>query len=104
MVDKLWFSADHHLGHDNVRLYSKCPFGSVKEMDEALASAWNGVIGEHDLVYYLGDFTLGGATSFEYYVTGLNGRKVFLDIPWHHDRRWLDDINRSWCGEQWYKV
>jgi len=57
---KIWFTADTHLGHENVIRYNPRPFSSTAEMDEALIENWNQVVQPDDAVYHLGDFTLLG--------------------------------------------
>lgn len=53
---KIWFSSDHHFGHQNIIKYCKRPFKDVIEMDEKLISNWNECVSKDDVVYYLGDF------------------------------------------------
>ena len=54
------FTADTHFNHANIIRYCRRPFGSVREMNEALVSNWNRVVAEDDVVYHLGDFGFGG--------------------------------------------
>lgn len=84
----IWFTADHHFGHENIIKYCDRPFDSVEEMDEKMIKYWNDIVSEEDEVYHLGDFTLGGFKSFGSYVNRLNGKISF--IPGGHDHRWLD--------------
>ena len=55
-------------------------------MDEELIARWN-VVGDDDVVYHLGDFTLGEDAAK--YIQRLKGRIAFLGMWWHHDRRWI---------------
>ena len=52
----VFFTADLHLGHDNIRRHCHRPFGTVEEMDEAIIANWNGAVASKDLVYIVGDF------------------------------------------------
>jgi len=83
----VFFTADHHFGHENIIRFCDRPFGSVEEMDEALVERWNERVGPDDVVYHLGDFTLGGKAAALF--NRLNGVIYVLGNHWHHDRRWL---------------
>ena len=84
---KTWFTADHHFGHANIIRYCARPFNSVGEMDAALFHNWNDVVGANDVVYHLGDLTLGDIRRFTGIVAGLNGH--IRVVPGSHDNRWL---------------
>ena len=86
---KTWISGDHHFGHANIIKYCNRPFKDVNEMDDELSGIWNTYIAPEDVVYYLGDFTLGNSKSAEYYFQRLNGTIFVLGNKWHHDSRWL---------------
>lgn len=58
MGDQVFFTADLHLDHTRVLQYSKRPFSSVDDMNEALIRNWNNVVRPGDRVYVLGDFSL----------------------------------------------
>jgi calcineurin-like phosphoesterase family protein len=58
-------------------------------MDSSLIENWNKIIDPQDLVFHLGDLTLGGVGQAEYYLSRLNGDIRVLSNPWHHDKRWL---------------
>jgi len=84
-----FFTADQHFGHANIIEYCNRPFDHVDEMDRALIQAWNDVIKPDDVVFHLGDFTLGDPSTARRYFAQLNGRIRVLANHWHHDRRWL---------------
>ena len=93
----IWFTSDQHFGHDKIRDYCNRPFSTVGEMDSAMISRWNEVIGDDDIVYHLGDFTLG--EEAKHYFSHLNGSIRVLGNRWHHDKRWL----QRWLdSEVWY--
>ena len=85
----IWFTGDQHFWHTNIIQYCNRPFANVEEMDEALIDAWNKVVMPDDLVYHLGDFTLGNRLIAEKYFKRLHGYIRVLEYPWHHDSRWL---------------
>lgn len=97
--DKVWFTSDHHFGHENIIKYCKRPFESAVEMDETLIRNWNQKIMPDDIVFHLGDFTLGDAANR--YFGRLNGRVYFLKLFWHHDKRWLNK-NTVFMTKKWY--
>ncbi len=51
----LFFTADTHFGDHRTLNIHRRPFATVGEMDEALVTAWNAVIGPADVVWHLGD-------------------------------------------------
>ena len=83
---KRFVIADTHFGHENIIQYEGRPFKNAKEMDERLITFWNSVVGNDDLVYALGDFTLSRRISIiKELVARLHGRKVL--IMGNHDTR-----------------
>lgn len=54
-MNKIFFTADTHFGHENAIKFDNRPFDSVEEMDEELIRRWNQKVGKGDLVYVLGD-------------------------------------------------
>lgn len=85
----LFFTADHHFGHENIILFCERSFASVEEMDSEMVRLWNVRVEKGDVVYHLGDFTLGDAAIARGYFAQLNGIIRVLGNPWHHDARWL---------------
>ncbi len=51
----LFFTADTHFGDHRTLNIHRRPFATVGEMDEALVTGWNAVIGSKDVVWHLGD-------------------------------------------------
>lgn len=70
-----FFTADLHLGHANIIKYCQRPFGSVREMDKTLIDNWNSVVTPEDLVYVLGDLSMGDHMK---YLPKLNGKKALI--------------------------
>ena len=86
---KTFFTSDTHFGHRNIIKYTKRPFADAREMDEALITRWNEVVGDNDVVYHLGDFTLKDSHFAAKIFQRLNGHIKVLGYHWHHDKRWL---------------
>jgi len=96
-----WFTSDNHFGHSNIIEYCNRPFSSVEEMDRVMIERWNSKIKKNDVVYYLGDFTLGNYYVALNYFTKLNGHIIF--ISGSHDR-WMqhedavNSLDRTYKG------
>jgi calcineurin-like phosphoesterase family protein len=82
-----WFTSDTHFGHANIIQYCNRPYTSLSEMDDVLVTNWNQIVRPNDMVYHLGDFTLGGEKEAAPYFARLNGRISIL--PGGHDKGWL---------------
>lgn len=55
-----WFTSDFHLGHQNIIRYCSRPFHSTGEMDEGILGNLNSMVRQNDVLYFLGDFCMGG--------------------------------------------
>ena len=55
-----WFTSDFHLGHRNIIRYCNRPFQSTGEMDAAILDNLNSRVQQNDILYFLGDFCMGG--------------------------------------------
>jgi calcineurin-like phosphoesterase family protein len=76
-----FFTADTHLGHDNIIRYCNRPFASVDEMDETIIKNWNSVVSKTDTVYHLGDFSFKNPLI---YLRRLNGNIILIEG--NHDK------------------
>ena len=59
----LFFTSDWHFNHDKEFVWKKRGFSSVDEMNEEIVRRHNEVVTENDIVYFLGDACLGGASE-----------------------------------------
>ena len=84
----IFVTGDHHYGHKNILKYCNRPFQSLWEHDTTLIDAWNNVVGKKDVVYYLGDFSLGRTSFVIDIFDQLNGIIHLLYYPYHHDANW----------------
>jgi len=91
----IWFTADHHFGHENIIKYCNRPFASAGEMDTELILRWNDRVKDEDTVYHLGDLTLSETLIARWYLSRLNGLIFILANPWHHDKRWLPSVGSA---------
>lgn len=85
-MPNIWFTSDHHFGHQNIIKYTNRPFESVPEMDEMLIQYHNELVKPDDIVWHLGDLALGTFEDSIQKAARLNGQKVL--IPGNHDRVW----------------
>jgi len=85
----IWFTADHHFGHENIIKYCNRPFANADEMDAELIYRHNSLVGANDLVYHLGDFTLRGEGFAWQCLSKMNGQ--FRLLPGSHDQNWYSD-------------
>ena len=57
-MKSLFFTSDHHFGHENILKFCNRPFSDIEEMNKVLINRWNEKIKPEDEVYHLGDFAL----------------------------------------------
>ena len=84
----IWFTADTHFGHKNIIRFCDRPFKDIYEHDTKIATYWNDVVSEKDIVYHLGDlafFNNRNKNAIIDLVNTLNGKKYL--IPGNHDRK-----------------
>jgi calcineurin-like phosphoesterase family protein len=82
-----FITSDHHFKHTNIMKYCHRDFPDIATHDDVLINEWNSVVGEHDNVFHLGDFTL--RESIADLIYRLNGNISILSTSWHHDHNWL---------------
>ncbi|MCC4300258.1 metallophosphoesterase [Aurantimonas coralicida] len=82
---EIFFTADTHFGHRGIIAMCDRPFYDVEDMDEGLIRRWNDRVRKSDIVYHLGDFTMGATAGRGREIFDrLNGRKHL--IIGNHDR------------------
>lgn len=87
--EKTFFTADNHFGHRNIIDLANRPFIDDESMDKTMIKRWNEAVGPTDIVFHLGDFTLGYTGRATQILRQLNGQIFILWTSFHHDRRWL---------------
>jgi calcineurin-like phosphoesterase family protein len=83
-TDRVWFTADHHFGHEAIISHSNRPFEGEWDMNSVLESDWNGVVGKRDHVFILGDFSFQSRKATMSTAKRLNGIKYLIEG--NHDR------------------
>ena len=89
----IFYTADLHLWHSNIIKYSNRPFSSTDEMHETIIANWNGVVGNADTVYILGDVGFTNASTWGTVLNKLNGEKHL--ILGNHDHKRIKTTNLS---------
>lgn len=88
----VYFTADLHLGHENIIHHCSRPFRTVEEMDRALIDAWNKRVGPEDTVYILGDLMFSCKDPAGY-LRQLAGKKHL--ILGNHDAVWMKRLKKQ---------
>ncbi len=78
----IYYTADLHLGHENVIRFCGRPFSSIEKMDKTLIENWRAAVQPNDDIYVLGDLIFKSAEP-EAYLKQLTG-KIHL-IRGNHD-------------------
>lgn len=81
----IYYIADTHFGHENIMHYCNRPFGSVKEMDQAMADAIHRIDTERNTLIHAGDFVFG-ITRFYREFGRLQFPEKNILIVGNHDR------------------
>lgn len=93
---KIWLTSDLHFGHNREFIYKPRDFDSIEEMNETLIANFNEVVDPDDIVYILGDLTLGDYEAGKQCLMQLNGNihvilgnhdtdnrvKIYQDFGW----------------------
>jgi len=82
---KYWFSADIHDAHTNCIHLTQRPFKNIEEMMATIITNFNKKIGLDDVLYLLGDVSLGKKESWENFLDSLLCKNVILVLG-NHDR------------------
>ena len=80
-----WFTSDFHLGHFNIIRYCKRPFADTQEMNAAIVERMNASVKPDDVLYFLGDFCMGGPKAVAFYRDQIACKTIHF-IDGNHDR------------------
>jgi calcineurin-like phosphoesterase family protein len=106
----IWFTADTHLEHGAVIRHSRRPWNNPEDMNEALISNINEVVGRRDTLYHLGDFAWKG-TRIKYWRDRIVCKDVRL-VCGNHDpttkngtpKEWLKEIFQGVTSLSWVRI
>lgn len=92
-----FITSDLHFGHKNIIEYENRPYVDVSTMNEQLVTNWNKKVSSSDLVYLLGDISIGMRKSdLSDLLFRLNGDIIL--VMGNHDEdlkfNWLSKIGR----------
>lgn len=80
-----WVTSDLHLNHKNILQFEQYCLrkngiivNSVEEYDNLIIERINAKVGEHDILYILGDFAFGGLNHIKEYLSRINGEKILI--------------------------
>lgn len=87
-MSQIWFTSDTHFGHDREFIWGPRGFKNVWDMNKAIVSNWNSVVGPEDDVYHLGDVMLGQNEVGLSYLKQLKGYIHIIRGNHDTDARW----------------
>lgn len=92
-MSNIWFSSDFHFGHRNITGPSVSRwssgfrnFESTHEMNKCITDTMNKYVAEDDILYFLGDWCMGGHHKTPLYRSLLNCKTIHF-IRGNHDPR-----------------
>lgn len=91
MTIKTWASSDLHFGHGNIIKYSprsRGHFADVNEMNNAIISNFNSVVGDDDVIFLLGDIGFCKPEMTLRFLSMMNGKKFI--VFGNHDSKLMD--------------
>ena len=83
-MTNIWFTADFHLGHQNIIRYCSRPFQTLADMDAEILDRLNSSAKEGDSLYFLGDFCRGSGKDALDYRKRIRCKNIFF-IEGNHD-------------------
>lgn len=103
--DKLFFTSDTHMHHQNIMYYCNRNFSDMETMDKALIANWNSVVPKDGIVIHAGDFAMtSNVQHINELVSKLNGT-IYLCLGNHDYRNRYDrDVVKQIFGNRVYDV
>lgn len=93
---RIWFTSDTHFHHKRICELAARPWQNADEMAKGLISRWNERIALTDIVFHLGDFSMGSKKRAEEILAQLNGEKLLIrgnhDHNCHTLFEWWKDL------------
>lgn len=76
--ENVWVWSDTHFGHKNIIKYCDRPFCDLDEMSQQLIDNHNAVVGDDDLVIWVGDVAFMSDQKANEILANLNGERVLV--------------------------
>ncbi len=73
-MSNIFFTSDHHFGHENIIKFCNRPFANAREMDQVMIERWNEKVKPQDTVYHIGDFGITYKENLETILNQLHGK------------------------------
>jgi calcineurin-like phosphoesterase family protein len=115
---KIFFTSDTHYAHKNicrgvtnwrdtdgnVPVNQTRDFKTLDHMNDVIVESINGVVGEDDILFHLGDFSFGGFDNIEEFRNRIHCKNIHLILGNHdhHIERNKDDIQRLFSSVNQY--
>lgn len=116
--NKIFFTSDTHYSHTNicrgvsgwrdeqgnVPVDQTRDFKSVSYMNDTIVNSINGVVGDDDILFHLGDWSFGGFENIEEFRNRINCKNIHLILGNHdhHIERNKGDIQRLFSSVHQY--
>lgn len=98
-MNRIFYIADTHFGHENVIKFDGRPFPNIEEMETELIKRWNETVNKKDYVYILGDFIWKDRNKWETLPKLLNGKKILI-VGNHDLRQFTPEIQENFLDIQ----
>lgn len=76
--ENVWCLSDTHFGHRNIINYCSRPFADLDDMSQQLIKNHNDVVGDDDLVIWVGDVAFIGANRANEILSHLKGERILI--------------------------
>ena len=111
----IYYISDLHLGHDKLIEYlpkTRGHFANADEMNSIIISRWNSTVKHEDIVYFLGDFSVGAPPEkIPGMVASLYGQKHMIlgnhdmnKLEWHELAPWVSIQHELYIEDNGRKV
>jgi len=103
---RMFATADMHMGHSNILIYSNRPFRNCDDMNRQFIDNWNMRVKPEDLVFHVGDFVFKSGPNCakaEDWIKKLNGNIIF--IKGNHDnnnslKTYIDSVDITYANRR----
>lgn len=97
----IFITSDTHFHHRNILDFEDRPFNTLDDMHKGMIDAWNSVVGKHDIVYHLGDFSLGKPADWVDILDQLKGNFILIDGNHDKDKTVRKVMIDGYIGERY---